>query len=94
MAQFVGVCVSVYLGFRHGAPDLCAYASVPGFKSTLRCMWALVCVQIYGQANTSLKRWILGFAYRRKEAELMRGIVRRDSIWDKLIFRKVQVGGC
>ncbi|KAJ3587384.1 hypothetical protein NHX12_010982 [Muraenolepis orangiensis] len=52
--------------------------------------------KIHGQANTSLKRWILGFAYRRKEAELKRGIIRRDSIWDKLIFRKVQdsLGGC
>uniref|UniRef100_A0A4W6G5A3 Arachidonate--CoA ligase n=1 Tax=Lates calcarifer TaxID=8187 RepID=A0A4W6G5A3_LATCA len=49
-----------------------------------------------GAANTSLKRWLLGFAYRRKEAEMMKGIVRRDSIWDRLIFRKVQasLGGC
>ncbi|XP_071384616.1 long-chain-fatty-acid--CoA ligase 1-like isoform X3 [Centroberyx affinis] len=46
--------------------------------------------KIFGQANTSVKRWLLGFAYRRKEAELMSGIVRRDSIWDRLIFRKVQ----
>ncbi|CAJ1057954.1 long-chain-fatty-acid--CoA ligase 1-like isoform X2 [Xyrichtys novacula] len=46
--------------------------------------------KIFGQANTTLKRWLLGFAYRRKEAEIMRGIVRRDSIWDRLIFRKVQ----
>ncbi|XP_071313141.1 long-chain-fatty-acid--CoA ligase 1-like [Trachinotus anak] len=46
--------------------------------------------KIFGQANTSLKRWVLGFAYRRKEAEMMKGIVRRDSIWDRLIFRKVQ----
>ncbi|XP_034546010.1 long-chain-fatty-acid--CoA ligase 1-like isoform X2 [Notolabrus celidotus] len=46
--------------------------------------------KIFGQANTTLKRWLLGFAYRRKEAEMMRGIVRKDSIWDRLIFRKVQ----
>lgn len=46
--------------------------------------------KIFGQANTSLKRWLLGFAYRRKEAEMMKGIVRTDSIWDRLIFRKVQ----
>lgn len=46
--------------------------------------------KIFGQANTPLKRWVLGFAYRRKEAEMMRGILRRDSIWDRLIFRKVQ----
>lgn len=46
--------------------------------------------KIFGQANSSLKRWLLGFAYRRKEAEIMKGIVRRDSIWDRLIFGKVQ----
>ncbi|XP_056295892.1 long-chain-fatty-acid--CoA ligase 1-like isoform X1 [Pseudoliparis swirei] len=46
--------------------------------------------KIYGQANSSLKRWLLEFAFRRKEAEMRRGIVRRDSIWDLLIFRKVQ----
>ncbi|XP_041846314.1 long-chain-fatty-acid--CoA ligase 1-like [Melanotaenia boesemani] len=46
--------------------------------------------KIFGQANTSVKRWLLEFAFRRKQAELMKGIVRRDSIWDRLIFRKVQ----
>ncbi|XP_015245082.1 PREDICTED: long-chain-fatty-acid--CoA ligase 1-like [Cyprinodon variegatus] len=46
--------------------------------------------KIFGQANTSVKRWLLELAYRRKHAELMRGIVRTDSIWDQLIFRKVQ----
>ncbi|XP_028271860.1 long-chain-fatty-acid--CoA ligase 1-like isoform X2 [Parambassis ranga] len=46
--------------------------------------------KVFGQANSSLKRWLLEFAYRRKQAELERGIMRRDSIWDQLIFRKVQ----
>lgn len=46
--------------------------------------------KIMGQANSSVKRWLLGFAYRRKEAELARGIMRKDSIWDRLIFKKVQ----
>ncbi|XP_022068492.1 long-chain-fatty-acid--CoA ligase 1-like [Acanthochromis polyacanthus] len=46
--------------------------------------------KIFGQANTSVKRWLLGFAYRRKQAEVMKGIIRRDSIWDRLIFNKVQ----
>ncbi|XP_030620571.1 long-chain-fatty-acid--CoA ligase 1 [Chanos chanos] len=51
--------------------------------------------KILGQANTPLKRWLLEFAARRKEAEMMSGIMRQDSIWDKLIFKKVQatVGG-
>lgn len=46
--------------------------------------------KVFGQANTPLKRWLLDFAYRRKEAELKSGIVRKDSMWDKLIFKKVQ----
>lgn len=53
--------------------------------------WISRCVQIFGQANTPLKRWLLDFATRRKEAELRSGVVRKDSMWDKLIFNKVQV---
>uniref|UniRef100_A0A3B4BYA2 Long-chain-fatty-acid--CoA ligase n=1 Tax=Pygocentrus nattereri TaxID=42514 RepID=A0A3B4BYA2_PYGNA len=52
--------------------------------------------KILGQASTPLKKWILNFAFRRKEAEMMSGIMRRNSFWDKIIFKKVQasVGGC
>ncbi|KTG33920.1 hypothetical protein cypCar_00035417 [Cyprinus carpio] len=51
--------------------------------------------KIYGQANSPLKRRILEFAFRRKENEMKSGIMRRDSVWDKIIFKKVQasVGG-
>ncbi|NXA46538.1 ACSL1 ligase, partial [Nothocercus julius] len=45
---------------------------------------------IFGQANTSLKRWVLDFASKRKEAELRSGIIRNNSFWDKFIFRKIQ----
>ncbi|XP_076584564.1 long-chain-fatty-acid--CoA ligase 1a isoform X1 [Chaetodon auriga] len=46
--------------------------------------------KVFSQANTPLKRWLLDFAFRRKEAELKSGVVRKDSMWDRLIFRKVQ----
>uniref|UniRef100_A0A8D0ADG5 Long-chain-fatty-acid--CoA ligase n=1 Tax=Sander lucioperca TaxID=283035 RepID=A0A8D0ADG5_SANLU len=46
--------------------------------------------KVFGQANTPLKKWLLDFAFRRKEAELKCGVVRKDSMWDKLIFKKVQ----
>uniref|UniRef100_A0A672I0P5 Long-chain-fatty-acid--CoA ligase n=1 Tax=Salarias fasciatus TaxID=181472 RepID=A0A672I0P5_SALFA len=46
--------------------------------------------KVFGQANTPLKRWLLDFAFRRKESELKSGVVRKDSMWDKLIFKKVQ----
>lgn len=46
--------------------------------------------KIFSQANTPMKRWLLDFAFRRKEADLRNGVVRQDSLWDKLIFKKVQ----
>uniref|UniRef100_A0A7N6AR37 Arachidonate--CoA ligase n=1 Tax=Anabas testudineus TaxID=64144 RepID=A0A7N6AR37_ANATE len=46
--------------------------------------------KVFSQANTPLKKWLLDFAFRRKESELKSGVVRRDSMWDKLIFKKVQ----
>ncbi|XP_029287225.1 long-chain-fatty-acid--CoA ligase 1a isoform X2 [Cottoperca gobio] len=46
--------------------------------------------KVFSQANTPLKRWLLDFAFSRKEAELKSGVVRKDSMWDKIIFRKVQ----
>ncbi|KAK5865839.1 hypothetical protein PBY51_020078 [Eleginops maclovinus] len=46
--------------------------------------------KVFSQANTPLKRWLLDFAFSRKEAELKSGVVRKDSMWDKIIFKKVQ----
>ncbi|KAG8134713.1 putative Long-chain-fatty-acid--CoA ligase 1-like protein [Naja naja] len=46
--------------------------------------------KIFQQANTSFKRWMLDFASKRKEAELRSGIIRNNSLWDKMIFHKVQ----
>ncbi|KAK9540446.1 hypothetical protein VZT92_002898 [Zoarces viviparus] len=46
--------------------------------------------KVFSQANTPLKRWLLDFAFNRKEAELKSGVVRKDSMWDQLIFKKVQ----
>uniref|UniRef100_A0A671KVL5 long-chain-fatty-acid--CoA ligase n=1 Tax=Sinocyclocheilus anshuiensis TaxID=1608454 RepID=A0A671KVL5_9TELE len=48
-----------------------------------------------GMMHYPLKRHILEFAFRRKENEMKSGIMRRDSVWDKIIFKKVQasVGG-
>uniref|UniRef100_A0AAX7SDT1 Arachidonate--CoA ligase n=1 Tax=Astatotilapia calliptera TaxID=8154 RepID=A0AAX7SDT1_ASTCA len=52
--------------------------------------------KIFGLANSPWKRWLLEFAFKRKHSEIMKGIIRKDSIWDKLIFNKVQasLGGC
>ncbi|XP_061278843.1 long-chain-fatty-acid--CoA ligase 6 isoform X5 [Bos javanicus] len=52
--------------------------------------------KIFSQADTPLKRWLLEFAAKRKQAEVRSGIIRNDSIWDELFFHKIQasLGGC
>ncbi|NXO38564.1 ACSL5 ligase, partial [Locustella ochotensis] len=46
--------------------------------------------KIQSGANTPVKRCLLKFAVFMKMAEIKQGIFRNDSIWDKLVFKKVQ----
>ena len=53
----------------------------------------LTLVQVMGQVNGSLiKRNLLKMAINSKLAEMKRGILRKNTIWDALVFRKVQEG--
>nr|XP_040038526.1 LOW QUALITY PROTEIN: long-chain-fatty-acid--CoA ligase 6 [Gasterosteus aculeatus aculeatus] len=58
----------------------------PGVPRLLNRMYD----KIFSQANTPLKRWLLNFAARRKGAEVSSGIIRSDSVWDKIFFSKIQ----
>ncbi|XP_034050388.1 long-chain-fatty-acid--CoA ligase 5-like [Thalassophryne amazonica] len=46
--------------------------------------------KVQSEAATPFKKWLLNFAVERKYSEVKQGIVRKNSIWDKLIFHKVQ----
>uniref|UniRef100_A0A8C5HD63 Long-chain-fatty-acid--CoA ligase n=1 Tax=Gouania willdenowi TaxID=441366 RepID=A0A8C5HD63_GOUWI len=46
--------------------------------------------KILSSVNSPFRRALLHFAVRRKQAELSAGIVRNNSLWDKLVFRKIQ----
>lgn len=48
-------------------------------------------LQVQSGAKSPFKKWLLNFAVERKFAEVREGIIRNNSIWDKLIFHKVQV---
>ncbi|XP_059476454.1 long-chain-fatty-acid--CoA ligase 5 isoform X2 [Neocloeon triangulifer] len=43
-------------------------------------------------SNSFIKRTLYNMAMSSKENEIRRGIIRRNSFWDKLVFRKVQEG--
>eukprot|EP00117_Sycon_ciliatum_P022679 scpid39032/ scgid0725/ Long-chain-fatty-acid--CoA ligase 5; Long-chain acyl-CoA synthetase 5 len=40
--------------------------------------------------SSPIKRAIFNLAMSRKRSEVSRGVIRRDSIWDKLVFNKIQ----
>lgn len=46
--------------------------------------------RIQSGAKSPVKRCLLNFAVFMKTAEIKQGIIRNDSIWDQLIFKKVQ----
>ncbi|XP_050814002.1 long-chain-fatty-acid--CoA ligase 5 [Gopherus flavomarginatus] len=46
--------------------------------------------KIQSGAQNPLKRVLLNFALARKLDEVKKGILRNDSIWDKMIFKRVQ----
>ncbi|XP_077205840.1 long-chain-fatty-acid--CoA ligase 5 [Paroedura picta] len=46
--------------------------------------------KIQSGAQTTFKRLLLNIAVARKHAEVKQGILRNTSIWDKLVFKKIQ----
>ncbi|NWU69592.1 ACSL5 ligase, partial [Pterocles burchelli] len=46
--------------------------------------------KIQSGAKSPVKRCLLNFAVIMKMAEIKQGIIRNDSIWDQLIFKKIQ----
>uniref|UniRef100_A0A8D2M9Q5 Long-chain-fatty-acid--CoA ligase n=1 Tax=Zonotrichia albicollis TaxID=44394 RepID=A0A8D2M9Q5_ZONAL len=46
--------------------------------------------KIQSGANTPVKKFLLNFAVFMKTAEIKQGIIRNDSIWDKVVFKKIQ----
>lgn len=47
--------------------------------------------QVQNEAKTPLKKFLLNLAIMSKFNEVKNGIIRRNSLWDKLVFSKIQV---
>lgn len=50
-----------------------------------------LCLQVHTELRSSfLKRMIFNMGMRAKESEIKKSIVRINSVWDKIVFRKIQ----
>ncbi|CAN9508741.1 unnamed protein product [Ophioblennius macclurei] len=46
--------------------------------------------RVQSGVQSPFKKWLLNLAVERKYAEVKEGIIRKNSIWDKLVFHRVQ----
>ncbi|KAJ2945572.1 hypothetical protein O0L34_g394 [Tuta absoluta] len=88
----VGGAVGFYSGdIRRLADDLAALkpTMMPAVPRLLNRLYDKAQSEISG---SKLKKLLFSMALSAKESEMKRGIIRSDSIWDKLVFRKVREG--
>lgn len=52
----------------------------------------VITLQVQNEAKTPFKKFLLNLAISSKFSEVKRGIIRRNTLWDKLIFSRIQVG--
>lgn len=89
---YSGGCVGFYSGdIKELTNDLKALRPtvMPAVPRLLNRVYDKIHAEV---SNSAVKRMLFNMALKSKEAEMKRGIIRRNTIWDKLVFRKVQDG--
>uniref|UniRef100_A0A1A8S358 Long-chain-fatty-acid--CoA ligase n=1 Tax=Nothobranchius rachovii TaxID=451742 RepID=A0A1A8S358_9TELE len=93
MIQLTMYCYGARVGFFQGDISL-LMDDIKTLKPTLLPVVPRILNRIYdkiqGSVSSPFKRLLLNYAVRRKQAELRDGIVRNNSLWDKLVFNKIQ----
>lgn len=91
---YSGGCVGFYSGdIKELTNDLKALRPtvMPAVPRLLNRVYDKIHAEV---SNSAVKRMLFNMALKSKEAEMKRGIIRRNTIWDKIVFRKVQDGEC
>ncbi|XP_076446750.1 long-chain-fatty-acid--CoA ligase 5-like [Babylonia areolata] len=60
-----------------------------GFPTVPRLLNKIRDKVMIGVEHSKIKSFLLRLALSRKLKEVKRGVIRRDSVWDKLVFRKI-----
>ncbi|XP_043911777.1 long-chain-fatty-acid--CoA ligase 5 [Protopterus annectens] len=93
VVQTVMYCSGARVGFFQGDIRLLV-DDMKALKPTVFPVVPRLLNRIYDKVqsglNTPFKKRLLEFALARKHAEVKNGIIRNNSIWDKLIFQKIQ----
>ncbi|RVE68422.1 hypothetical protein OJAV_G00091250 [Oryzias javanicus] len=93
MIQLTMFCFGASVGFYQGDITLLMddmKTLKPTFLPVVPRLLNRIYDKILGSVKSPLGRALLHFAVQRKQAELSRGIIRNNSLWDKLMFNKIQ----
>lgn len=93
MMQVTMFCHGARVGFYQGDISLLMddmKTLKPTFLPVVPRLLNRIYDKIQGSVTSPLRRTLLNFAVKRKQAELSCGVVRNDSLWDKLVFKKIQ----
>uniref|UniRef100_A0A8C7MCB1 Arachidonate--CoA ligase n=1 Tax=Oncorhynchus kisutch TaxID=8019 RepID=A0A8C7MCB1_ONCKI len=94
---FIDLCVSMFchgarVGFYQGDISL-LMDDIKTLKPTFFPVVPRLLNRIYDKVSSvtsPLRRAVLHYAVRRKQAELSSGVVRNNSLWDRLVFNRIQ----
>ncbi|XP_070544935.1 long-chain-fatty-acid--CoA ligase 1-like [Ptychodera flava] len=90
LALVHGAGIGFYQGDVRKILDDCRDVKPMAFPSVPRLYNRIYDKIISGVQSSFIKKTLFNLAYKSKQAELKRGVVRQDSIWDKLIFSRIQ----
>uniref|UniRef100_A0A674F784 Arachidonate--CoA ligase n=1 Tax=Salmo trutta TaxID=8032 RepID=A0A674F784_SALTR len=92
MIQVSMLCHGARVGFYQGDISL-LMDDIKTLKPTLFPVVPRLLNRIYDKVSSvtsPLRRAVLHYAVRRKQAELSSGVVRNNSLWDRLVFNRIQ----
>uniref|UniRef100_A0A9J8ANA3 Arachidonate--CoA ligase n=2 Tax=Cyprinus carpio TaxID=7962 RepID=A0A9J8ANA3_CYPCA len=89
MIQVSMFCHGARVGFYQGDISL-LMDDIKTLKPTFFPVVPRLLNRIYDKVSATHQRALLHYAVRRKQAELSSGVVRNNSVWDRLIFNKIQ----
>ncbi|XP_019131516.2 long-chain-fatty-acid--CoA ligase 1 [Larimichthys crocea] len=93
MIQVSMFCAGARVGFYQGDISLLMddiKTLKPTFFPVVPRLLNRIYDKILGSVNSPLRRALLHYAVKRKQAELSSGVVRNNSLWDKLVFNRIQ----
>ncbi|KAK7934162.1 hypothetical protein WMY93_005058 [Mugilogobius chulae] len=93
MIQVTMFCHGARVGFYQGDISLLMddiKTLKPTFLPVVPRLLNRIYDKIQGSVTSPLRRALLNYAVKRKLAELSSGFVRNNTLWDKLVFKKIQ----